>query len=97
MGLEGMKHTVTQQGVRCAGMRSALSPAVSHSPVCLLAAHSWRPQFRVVTCKTVAVYGVLPTHLFAAPQVRMHFRPEFINRIDEFIIFQVRGRGSTWQ
>ncbi len=23
-------------------------------------------------------------------QVRMHFRPEFINRIDEFIIFQVR-------
>lgn len=26
--------------------------------------------------------------LLPAPQVRMHFRPEFINRIDEFIVFQ---------
>jgi hypothetical protein len=28
----------------------------------------------------------MPNNL--SPQVRMHFRPEFINRIDEFIVFQ---------
>lgn len=33
----------------------------------------------------------IETGCVAAPQVRMHFRPEFINRIDEFIIFQVGG------